>query len=193
MTHPQALPIAQALRARLLPHCEHIHIAGSVRRCKPQVKDIEIVCQPKVTVLKDLFDYDEGQIVDSNFARIVEEELGRVIKGNSDGRQMQIELLEGIMLDLFMPRPYDYYRVLAMRTGSRDYSHNVIATAWNKLGWVGTENGLRRRNECTKNTSGVWICNTTYPKIPPVWKSEEEFFQWLGVKWIEPKLREVTA
>ena len=31
---------------------------------------------------------------------------------------------------------------------------------------------------------------TQYPQLPPEWKSEEEFFEWLGIKWKEPKDRE---
>ena len=40
-----------------------INIAGSVRRQKPEVKDIEIVALPKVIEVKDMFDavsYNKG-------------------------------------------------------------------------------------------------------------------------------------
>lgn len=39
----QALEIAEKVKALLAPHCERIEIAGSIRRKKPDVKDIEIV------------------------------------------------------------------------------------------------------------------------------------------------------
>lgn len=43
----EALKIAEAVLKELGPHCERIAIAGSVRRRKPEVKDIEIVAIPK--------------------------------------------------------------------------------------------------------------------------------------------------
>ena len=40
----------------LAPHCERIHIAGSIRRKKETVKDIEVVCQPIKVFVKDKTD-----------------------------------------------------------------------------------------------------------------------------------------
>ncbi len=39
----------------LAPHCERIAVAGSIRRKKPHVKDIELLCASKVTSAADLF------------------------------------------------------------------------------------------------------------------------------------------
>ncbi len=47
MLYEQALEIAERTKALLAPHCERIEIAGSIRRKKPHVKDIEIVAIPK--------------------------------------------------------------------------------------------------------------------------------------------------
>ena len=47
MEYEVAIEIAEKVKALLLPHCERIEIAGSVRRKKPNVKDIEIVAIPK--------------------------------------------------------------------------------------------------------------------------------------------------
>ena len=47
MIYEQALEIAEKTKALLAPHCERIEIAGSIRRLKPFVKDIEIVAIPK--------------------------------------------------------------------------------------------------------------------------------------------------
>jgi DNA polymerase/3'-5' exonuclease PolX len=43
----QATVIAERVKAELAPYCERIEIAGSVRRRKPQVKDIELVAIPR--------------------------------------------------------------------------------------------------------------------------------------------------
>jgi len=193
----QAEQIAQNIIASLVPHCEpgRIHIAGSVRRKKAEVKDIEVVCLPVRTWQFDMFDNVTGVIRSKGFVDAVEG-LGEVIKGNPNtGRYCQIRIPAGdnINIDLFMPEPYDYFRQLAIRTGSAEYAQKVIATGWRKIGWVGTKDGLRLEAECMyKELSGgkkQWNCGLKDPTLPPVWKSEESFFDWLGVPWTEPEKR----
>jgi len=45
----EARKLAEQMVERLRPACDKIEIAGSVRRGKPEVKDIEIVCLPRDT------------------------------------------------------------------------------------------------------------------------------------------------
>lgn len=187
--------IAENIRQRLMPYCEHerCFIAGSVRRKKTEVKDIEIVCQPKITVLKDMFDWDEGEIIDMNFTKTVEQ-LGIIKRGNTEGRMMQIELpYNGLMLDLFMPEAHDFFRQFVIRTGSADFSWKIIAAAWRRKGWCGTPDGLRRENECvekkTPEGKSTWACSITNPTLPPEWKSELDFFEWLNLTFIKPENR----
>jgi DNA polymerase/3'-5' exonuclease PolX len=189
-----AQKIAVNICYKLQPYCEKINIAGSVRRQKLQVKDIEIVCIPKVEVLKDMFGWDEGIIRSVEFSKIVNE-LGKIIKGNSDGKYIQIELPEGVNLDLFIPDDFDYYRQYAIRTGSADYSAKVIAGGWRKIGWCGSDKGLRKMSDCveskTPDGKSKWKCINADAGLPPVWKSEEHFFEWLNVKWLHPSQRVV--
>ena len=42
----KARDIADQVIERLRPHCERVQIAGSIRRGKERVKDIEIVASP---------------------------------------------------------------------------------------------------------------------------------------------------
>jgi DNA polymerase/3'-5' exonuclease PolX len=44
----RAVSIAETTRAALAPHCERIAIAGSVRRRRSFVGDIELVCIPRL-------------------------------------------------------------------------------------------------------------------------------------------------
>lgn len=188
-----SLPVAQEIADNLVkilsPYCGKIHIAGSVRRKKPVVKDIEIVCQPKRIISTDLFGEEVNSGVDPQFRKEVMK-LGEAIKGNPDSRYMQIRLPQEIKLDLFMPAADDYFRQFAMRTGSADYSGSVIAGGWVKLGWVGAgDSGLRRNEDCRKSSDGKWKVINKTGERPPVWESEEEFFEWLNVEWIEPEKR----
>lgn len=192
MEYSKAKNIAVALCYRLQPFCDKINIAGSIRRQKPEVKDIEIVCLPKTYEEKDLFG-GVSEVRRSEEFKVEAMLLGRVIKGKPSGRMMQIELPEGVNLDLFIPEPYDYYRQYAIRTGSSQYSNLVIATAWKKLGWCGTENGLRKISECEEvklpDNKSKWICKKEFPIMPPVWENEEDFFKWLGIPCVHPSKR----
>lgn len=185
--------LAMNICYKLQPYCDEINIAGSIRRGKPEVKDIEIVCVPKKSCQDSLF--DEGTrfyMVSSFFVKTITE-LGTVIKGKPTGKYMQIHLPEGINLDLFMTDDFDYYRQYAIRTGSADYVAKVIATGWKRKGWCGSDKGLRKRSDCieTKMPDGKskWKCINPDPELPPVWKCEEDFFNWINVKWVYPSQR----
>ena len=189
-----AQKIAVDICYKLQPFCEKINIAGSVRRKKPEVKDIEIVCVPKQETQYDMFGtpFTSGR---SRGLRDLVLTLGRAIKGSSNGKYMQIELPQGINLDLFMPDDFDYYRQYAIRTGSADYAAKIIATGWKKKGWCGSNKGLRKISDCIeiKGSDGKskWKCVKANAELPPVWQSEEQFFEWLGIKYLPPNLRNI--
>lgn len=195
----EANQIANAITRRLSFHAECINIAGSIRREKPEVKDIEIVCLPKYIPggQVDLFNPSASSLVVSPDFVWELKLLGNVIKGKPDGRYMQIQLHQGINLDLFMPEPDDYYRQYAVRTGSADYAHWTIARGWNKIGWCGSDKGLRKISDCdeifdcAKNKRVAWECRNPNAEKPPVWQSEKEFFDWIEVPYIMPKQRTI--
>lgn len=193
MLYQKAMNWASRIVELLGPHCETLDIAGSIRREKPEVKDIEILCIPKrIITREDLFGNGESSVHPS-FIAAVEHMTQTLVKGSvSKGRYVQLILRGGETLDLFLPDPADYFRQLAIRTGSADYSAFVVAHAWKKRGWCGTDQGLRKYEDCI-GESGNWKCVNQKAEKPPVWKSEEEFFDWLSVKWIQPKFREIKS
>jgi len=99
------------------------------------------------------------------------------------------------MLDLFLPQARDYYRQYAIRTGSRYFSHNVIAMAWLAQGWCGSDMGLRRQDDCERHKDKAgknsWTCINKNGELPPVWDSEEAFFDWIKVKFVHPVKRDI--
>lgn len=199
-----AQTIAENLLRELQPYCDIIHIAGSIRRQKPEVKDIEIVCIPKKFKMaeKNLFgeDVNPRTIIHPEFEKIIKAN-GTIGKGKFTGRYMQLvmqRVIESVAytinLDLFMPQQHDYYRQLAIRTGSAEYVRKFISGMWVKKGWCGSGGELYLQKECCcKIVEGknVWSLkgDVTTPTMPPVWKSEQEFFKWLGVQWLEPQQR----
>lgn len=198
--HKAACYIIDLLR----PHCTRIHMAGSLRRMRPEVKDIEIVCQPKTEIKHEGLFQEEVHIIDRNFTEALATITDIVIKGNVEGRYMQIrtnsKMCPGIYLDLFMPQQSDYFRQYAIRTGSAEYVQHVIAAAWKRKGWAGVKDlGLRKISECDCNTietyrgQKIYTLKTeiTSPTIPPAWISEWDFYNWLGLEYIDPEQREL--
>lgn len=178
MRWEEAKNIATHIYQGIAPLCERIDIAGSLRRYVVEVKDIEIVALIKA---------NKRAAVKS-----ILEKYCYLKKGKMTGRYMQLQhKSSGIIIDLFMPMEYDYFRQFAIRTGSALYSEKFIACAWVKQGWVGTENGLRRRSDCVKKNN-KWIVNVPNPVHPPKWESEKHFFDWLELEWVEPQNRNVN-
>ena len=97
MKHAQALILAEAALSALTPSCERISIAGSIRRRKPEVGDIEIVCIPKH--IPAGLSGDELE-VDPDFCAVVNQ--WPKVKGEPAGKYTQRRLPDGINLDLFI-------------------------------------------------------------------------------------------
>lgn len=179
--------IAQGIVDKLSPFCDQCLIAGSVRREAEDVKDIEVVILRKTYIPGDFSSHPVA------LAREIRA-LGNVKKGDPiSGRYVQIHSYQGIMIDLFLPQPFDFWRIFAIRTGSRAYSQNIIARGWNLKGWVGTADGLRLELECERRgKAGVWKCVFQNPTLPPSWASEEQFFEWLNVPFVPPTERDTA-
>jgi len=88
----EAQVIAEKTKALLAPYCERIEIAGSIRRKKPDVGDIELVAIPKP--------YNIG-LFESGIATEVNQ--WEKVKGELPCKYTQRILPEGIKLDL-IPR-----------------------------------------------------------------------------------------
>lgn len=188
----QILPTAKRIEELLSPHCDHFHIAGSISRKQHTVKDIEAVCQPKKEFQKtDLFGGGR-HVISKDFIETLAMMSDKVVVGHIDGRYMKIILKGGKPLDLFLPQPDDYFRILTIRTGSKEYVHNVIAVAWLRKGWCGVKNlGLRLKEDCQQQPDKSWKLIKPVPTLlPPAWQSEGEFYEWLGVPYDPPTLRE---
>ena len=191
LPHAEAMKIAMPIFTALFPFCQSIKIAGSLRRLSPMVGDIEIVAVPKLEQVKtqaDLFGASEPEMRRSaDFVRYLVG-LGEHVKGDlHTGRHLQF-IVEGVQLDLFCPEPYDFGRILAIRTGPADYSGKVLAGGWVKRGWVGTSDGLRMKSQC-EQVGKVWRCKVKNPTLPPFFDTEERFYQFIGREYLAPKYR----
>lgn len=181
----------------LQPVCveNRINIAGSVRRKKKEVKDLEIVLLPQLEeftagLFSEPIKRRSRAFVDAINC------VGKIVQGNpEEGKYIKIKP-NGvqIMLDVFIPSPWDYFRQYAIRTGSWEYSNKVLAGGWLRLGWCGSDLGLRKITDCINTKKkpedkNQWKCVNPTAERPPVWSSENDFFAWLGVEWIPPEAR----
>lgn len=156
----EAQVIAEKIKAELAPHCERIEIAGSIRRKKPDVGDIEIVAIPKP--------YDVG-LFESGIATVVKQ--WQKVKGELPCKYTQRILPEGIKLDLFFADRENWGYIFAMRTGSAEYSHKILATEWVKKGY--------------KSEGGYIYSNGERIPIP----DEKDLFKLIGLIYVAPELR----
>lgn len=125
------LPLAQAIKltdkilAAIEPGCIRCEPAGSVRRCRPEVGDIEIVCIPRQTV--DLFGNPVGSLLDMVLANLVNE--GRLIRGDKNGvkyKNFLIPTVPDLKLDLFITSLECWGVNFTIRTGPAEFSHRLV-------------------------------------------------------------------
>jgi DNA polymerase/3'-5' exonuclease PolX len=158
----------------LTPYVKVISVAGSVRREVDYCGDVEVCC-----VAKD--EFSMGQAFPMGFK-------GLTINGTRLKKFYYPE--SGIHIECYITSESDYGRMLAIRTGSSAFSHIQLAVRWTRLGWTGTEDGLRRKSECIHKST--WKIDPKYklcPTLPPAFHTEEEFFAFLGVPWVHPRER----
>ncbi len=201
--YAEAAKIARTIADALQPHCEKFTFAGSLRRRCAEVGDIEAVVLPKLTEAPDgLFGTkmirSQGFVLGMPGTVIAGDPVdGRYVKINVGGKLLNPEAKSrefrfdgGIQFDLFIPQPHDYGRQLAIRTGPSNYSSNVLAKKWVGMGWCGTVDGLRRQSQCEQHDK-IWKLKAGLQNIqmPPVFDTELQFFQFLGLEYVEPKFR----
>lgn len=161
--YAEALKIASAVVEELRPHCEKIEIAGSIRRKKPEVGDIEIVAIPKPYSSAP---YENG------IATVVNK--WQKVKGNLEygkTKYTQRILPSGIKLDLFFATKENWGSIFAIRTGSAEYSHKVLARGWVRHGF--------------KSEGGYLFRYGKKYEVP----EEEALFKLAGVPFVEPERR----
>ena len=121
----RALGIALVLQDKMLPLCDNIQIAGSIRRCRPIVNDIDLVILPKdKAALKARCAAKWRVITDGDQNCIYEVPI-------SDGTiQVDIFFARHASADLFTKTPSNFGSLLLCRTGSREF--NIKLVEWAK-------------------------------------------------------------
>jgi DNA polymerase/3'-5' exonuclease PolX len=115
----KAKEIAAGIVAQLAPYCERIEIAGSIRRGRPEVHDIDIVCIPSGPAFYRALQ-GVGQPCD-NGSKIHRIALpGQV----SQGKQF--------CADIYIATEATWATLLLIRTGSADHNKHLCTLARQK-------------------------------------------------------------
>lgn len=123
MPYADALALANDLVARLTPGCARILIAGSIRRQKREIGDIEIVAQPKLTPALDLF----GEPVEGLAHSGLDERLALLRPSyTKNGPKYKQFIYGGASVDLFIASQETWGCVATIRTGSADFTHWLV-------------------------------------------------------------------
>ena len=167
------LPTAQRLLDALRPHCHRIELAGSLRRDRPTVGDIELVAIPIART--DLFGAPvKGPTALDAFLA----EKSVALTKNGD-RYKQFAYGKGggrpHVVDLFLPTPATWGSIFTIRTGSWEFSR-----------WLVTSQAAG--GACPEGvafTDGRLYAHGRRLATP----EEADVFTALGLAYIEPPLR----
>lgn len=199
MSAGKAIPVDDARRSAdilvglLRPGCERIEIAGSIRRGKAEVHDIELVAVAK------LEDRPDGMFGSSTID-LLEERVGRLMANGhlaprlvenhrADGRiDLQHKLgpafkalvtPRGIPVDLFIVRPPATWGcIFALRTGPGTWNTRLVMEC-KSIGRKVAGGQVERWHGALSE----WI--------PVPTPEEADFFAALGQPWVEPSDRHV--
>jgi DNA polymerase/3'-5' exonuclease PolX len=166
-----ALIIAVEIRNNLAPYCERIEIAGSIRRRKPIIGDIELVVVPKMLVQRDLF----GNVAhrESMLDEYIRHKYQVVLGAD---RYKKLLIRDDLTCDLFIqPDPATWGVNFALRTGSAEFSSWLVADR---------QKGGAKPGHLQVRDALLWCGNQVIPTL-----EEKDFFKALGIRFIEPEER----
>lgn len=158
--------LAEKIAAELATYCALIAIAGSIRRRRETVGDIDLVCLPKVG--------GKSQIVERCERSAKLEKFGQqyVVFRLANGEQLDLWFAQARGGDLFAPEPCNWGMLLLARTGSVAHNLHLCTVAHARGLHFSPHRGLERR--------GAVVASET----------EEEIFAALGLAYVEPERRE---
>lgn len=163
----KAREIAGSLKELLESACERIVIAGSIRRQKPEVGDIELLAIPKYVAGVDQLDKEIGGLFIQHILGFRLNKKGSKVYGPKNKLLLHIE--SGIGVDIFSTTEECWPVALVIRTGPKE-SNVAIATAAQRKGWR-----LRAYGSGFDTPNGSIHC-----------QSEREVFELVGLPYQQP-------
>ncbi len=170
----KAKHLAEKLIKAISDVCERAEIAGSIRRGKNYVGDIEIVVIPKRK--RDLFGDPVGQsLLNDRLQTFFEQgKFSRRIKNGEKFKQFEIRGCS-TQLDLFITDEARFPVIFTIRTGPADFSRQVVTP--------------RSKGGCLQNGCRVSDGRLLLEGKPVDLRDEQHFFEFVQGGWTEPEDR----
>lgn len=180
----EAQRIAGQIVGQLDPSCERLVVAGSIRRRRPDVGDIELVAIPRfIEEPSGLFETQQVSLLDRALAREEREQVLERISGGDRYIKLR-HVRSGLQVDLFVVlSPAQWGAILTIRTGPADYSQRLVTLARRQGNHEA--GGALRLGLRDHSTPAEKVC--TCPVIPT--PEERDFFAALGLAYVEPEAR----
>lgn len=158
----EAQRAAEEVLAALQPHAAHLAWAGSLRRRRDTVGDLDFVAVPKARQKEAL-------------AEALTRFEGATVLASGENK-VSVRLPSGLQVDLRLMKPEEYGAAMVYFTGSKNHNIKLRALAITK-GWKLNEYGLFEEQD---GKEGKRIAG----------KSEADIYAKLGVPFLPPELRE---
>jgi DNA polymerase/3'-5' exonuclease PolX len=136
-----ALEVTRIIIAFIQPFCERLVVAGSLRRRKPEVGDIEILYIPKFSTEPDgLFDTKQINCVDRELENLLQVQTITkrlsILGCESWGQRNKLarHTTSQIPVDFFQASRSNWFNYLVCRTGSASNNTRIASAAQSK-GW----------------------------------------------------------
>lgn len=172
----EAVQIANKVRDHILPAMDRVEIAGSVRRKKDIVGDIEICGIPddREKLIKLLNDI--GQHIKPGVPGVV------LWEPKTTAKYLRVRLQEGMNLDVFLATPQNWGGLFMMRTGSGaspdgNPFHGFVPAIFQR--WKKLSGGGRMTDAMPTMPTGeqLWV------------PEEQDFFDLLEMNFVPPEQR----
>jgi len=157
----EARAIAERVKDSLTPYCDRIEIAGSIRRGKPTVHDVDIV----------LIEKAEAALVMNRMNSLIAT-IGKLELNGSKIKRLRYAKTN-ITIDIYVATATTWGTLLLIRTGSKENNIWLCSLA-RRRGWH-----LKANGEGLLDETGNRIAGDT----------EESVYQALGIPYQEPKDR----
>jgi DNA polymerase/3'-5' exonuclease PolX len=129
----KATELADELVGLLGSSCEQVHVCGSIRRQRPTVGDIDLVCVPKLAPVADMFGIPTGNLNVLNYRLddLCGEQVIRQGRGDDGklvgwGPRLRCAVYGGMRVQVQQCEADNLGMWLVIRTGPADYSHAFV-------------------------------------------------------------------
>lgn len=163
------------------PTCLGALVAGSVRRCAPEVKDLELLLKPRSATWRER---DDGELLDREVHGLATEpvfkrllDAGTLKRGERWGQRWRQGVWNGVPVDFFLVQPPAQWGVaVTLRTGPAEFSRAFV-THLRRVGYRCEKGRIMADGESAK---ARW---KRYDGVVPT-PHERDCFRHTGIPWV---------